>query len=567
MKVGLRLLGVVAVLMAALAVERGFLASYETAPVDLDSLRRTRAQQAVAKVVSVQPAIEEPQRDRFLPFNPVRGRPPIRLHPCAAQVLTGENRGRVVVFVNRIEGRPHVDFFLRPGNWVLLYVTTQDGRVETADRHPLPMRWRPLLWSAAVLVAVIMAVLGARGARAVLLTLGCGASAFLLTAPLIAKGLPPIAVVPLSFLSVAGLMVLLWGKGWRPAVCATGGALAGLLVGGLVAFAGSRLMELTGEASALIRLLRGREALRTLDFGQLIAAGMAIVAMGAAMDIAISVVGSLVELRRANPETSPSQLLSAGLQVNGDVAGTMVLTLVMAWLALRMPVLLVMHSYKDAFGPLWMQCYGAEVLQVVSALIAVMLAGPISAVIFSRVFAKPGTLPDVPSGSAARRPHRFEHVGVPALLVGVILVSCIGLWRSRLPETRPSLDIAAVASQSSVAPLRSWAEEWRLRPPQQQGLDESMVLLWRARELDPDDPFVQRDLAYAYMARRWTVLADEALDHVLPSLDEDGCAHYIAGVVAMWQGDGDAARAELQRALELDPDLQAARDALAALEP
>jgi uncharacterized membrane protein len=80
---------------------------------------------------------------------------------------------------------------------------------------------------------------------------------------------------------------------------------------------------------------------------------MAIMVMGAALDIAAGVVGGLAEFRRANPSAPVSRVLRAGIGLNGDLAGMMVLTLFIAWLALRLPVLLMMRRTSEVFGPQW----------------------------------------------------------------------------------------------------------------------------------------------------------------------------------------------------------------------
>jgi len=561
MNAGRRILGIATIMLAAFALERGMVRSYDRFPVSLDPAGRTRTQEALARVLVVRPPAQESVGVAELAYNPVRGRPRPRVYPCAARVLTGENRGRIVAFANRIEDRPYVDVHLRPGSRVRLSVTARDGLIVQAAVYHLPIRWPKLLWGFAVLCAVLVAALGADGMRAVLLIAGCAAVMPLLAFPLLARGWPPVAVAFLAFLAVAALLLTLWGESWRAALCAAAGAFAGLAVAAAVALAASRLMGLTGEAWAIVRLLRRRPELQGLHFGQLLAAGMVIIAMGAAIDVAASVLSGLLEFARANPSASAGRVRRVGFRLNRNVAGTMVLTICAAWIALRLPVLVVMYSSPEVFTTPWMKCYAAELTQVVSAMIGVMLSGPATVLVFTRVSARGEEPVEAPSTDGGSRGAAFGRVVLAAALPVLAFTSPLWLRRTQAPSEHPCVDVSAVRSESSVDALRAASTEWQ----QLEEWDSSMLILWRALELRPDDPLVHRDLAYAYMSRRWISPARDAIRRALPKLPRDARAQYIAGIVAWWEDDLDRARTHLNRALRLDPSLAPAARALAAL--
>jgi Flp pilus assembly protein TadD len=92
-----------------------------------------------------------------------------------------------------------------------------------------------------------------------------------------------------------------------------------------------------------------------------------------------------------------------------------------------------------------------------------------------------------------------------------------------------------------------------------------MVLLWQARDLNPESPAIQRDLAYAYLARGWVELARDAIRPVRSILGDDARTLYVSGVLAWWDGDTETARQELRRAVDLDPSLDGAASALSRL--
>ena len=93
-----------------------------------------------------------------------------------------------------------------------------------------------MLWSVAIIMALVIAGLGRYGLRAILLTLCVAATLGFVAVPLLAKGLPPVAVVFVSFALLALAMLLFWEAGWRSTLLASAGTLLGLMIGGAVAF-------------------------------------------------------------------------------------------------------------------------------------------------------------------------------------------------------------------------------------------------------------------------------------------------------------------------------------------
>ena len=544
-----RILGALAVILTAFAIDRGFIASYERAPVIVDQHQATRTQDALARVLRIEPAVEVPPDAENI-FNPARERTPERHHPCAALVLTGEHRGRVAAFRNRIQDRPYLNLLLRPGSLVLLSVTASGREIVAATAYVPPMRWRSLVWGAALLFAFIIMVLGTGGGRAVGLVLAAGGTVLLVTIPLLAGGCSVVLVMLVSFLLVAAFMLALWGHGWKAALCAVGGTGTGLIAGGIIAFAAGHLMGLTGECYAHIRMLKRSPMFSGLDFGQLLSLGITIIAMGAALDVAASVLSGQIEFRRSRPEAAAAEVRKAGFAVNRDVAATMVLTLCFAWLALRLPVMLATPALEEG-GPQkaqWVGWYAAETAQLVSACVAVMLAGPLSAVLFSFVCREP----------SGRRTVGKLNIASLVALVFLTLLSLMWFNHTQAPSAKAKLDLAAIEQATSLDELEGWATERKA----EKDWDGLMVIYWRELELNPKDFVTYSDLAYLYMVRGWTELARDLIDRALPHLPNHAEAHYVAGILAWREGDQDTAVKELEKAVELDPDYKAAKDAL-----
>lgn len=534
-----------------------------------------RTQETLGRVLFVEsPVVLE--ADPAKPYNPARGPLPDALEPAAALAMTGENRGRVLAFVNRIQPRPFVNVPLRAGGYVRLMAEVRDGTPAKVRVLGPPVRWRGLLWGAVAVGVAMVCGFGLAGFRAGLLALCAAVLLGFAAFPLMARGVAPVGAALLALAGVAAALAMFWGLGARATAAALLGASAGIASGGAVAFLGVRLFGLTGAESALVSLLRMRPALSGLDFRQIMVAGVTLMAAGAALDIGASVVGGLAELRRHRPDADSSELRRAGTRISRGVTATMILTLVFAWLAgLGQPLLLLVGS-PEMLTREWMKCYAAEGVQAAAAAVALAMAGPCTALAYSLLFRKPQPVSEGHPVAPASRPSKVTAAALAALLAAGAAGAISAAKHPDPPWRRTGTDVALHGHfHDGKAPwlarpaLREdEARHWRSLA---QGRIEAgdgngaAVLLWRARRSAPGDPGIERDLAYVAVALRWFDLARDSLSRALPELEHDPVARYVRGVLAIWEGDADLAVSELEEALRLEPGFAPAREALRSI--
>jgi len=125
------------------------------------------------------------------------------------------------------------------------------------------------------------------------------------------------------------------------------------------------------------------------DFRQLLLAGMLIGLLGVAVDGAIEVSSAMEEVRRANPQMSSWQLISSGMNVGTDILGTMVNTLLFAYIGVRILLLMAilapdLRSSLFASPVVELLSIGitsAEILRLLAGTLGLVLVIPITAII------------------------------------------------------------------------------------------------------------------------------------------------------------------------------------------
>jgi len=83
----------------------------------------------------------------------------------------------------------------------------------------------------------------------------------------------------------------------------------------------------------------------TLDYRGILFAAMMIGALGAVMDVGMSIASAGAEIKRANPDLDTIELTSSGMSVGRDIMSTMADTLILAYTAGAIPLLLMLTAH------------------------------------------------------------------------------------------------------------------------------------------------------------------------------------------------------------------------------
>ena len=267
--------------------------------------------------------------------------------------------------------------------------TYEDGSVRcyVYEYNRLP----GLLVMLGLFLAVTVLVGGKVGAKS-LLSLGLTVVALIwLLLPLLLKGWPTILTTFLiSVLVTVATFVILGGID-KKTVCACLGTLAGIAFATIFGILAQSILKIDGYreeyAEALLQLRQTGESL--IGISGLITAGVIISALGAVMDVAMSISSALQELSRVNKDLTSRQLFSSGMNIGRDMVGTMTNTLILAILGSGLT--LIVYIYSLGLQPIQLLSSPYISLEAISALassVGVMLAVPLTAAVCAAVYGR-----------------------------------------------------------------------------------------------------------------------------------------------------------------------------------
>ena len=109
------------------------------------------------------------------------------------------------------------------------------------------------------------------------------------------------------------------------------GTPGGLICAGVIAQIVGEMAKLTGLGDEESQMLMFIPQDISFDYKGLLFAGILIGALGAAMDVGMSLSSAMFEIKEINPEIKKSDLLKAGMNIGRDMIATMSSTLILAY--------------------------------------------------------------------------------------------------------------------------------------------------------------------------------------------------------------------------------------------
>jgi len=298
------------------------------------------------------------------------------LQELKVKILGGKFKDQTVSLTNTIENNPYA-MDLKQGDKIVLYVEEMtDGTVN----HYVHDYYR--LGKIIVIILIFFALLiifgGFQGLKTVIsLLLGLlFILKFLL--PGILKGTSPI-LLTIIFCSVITVITFLLISGWnKKAASAILGTIFGLIVSVILALIFGKMTTLTGFGHEETRTLFAK--FPNLNFNGLFYSAIMIGAIGAVMDVAMSISSSINEIKKANPKLNSTELFKSGVRIGKDIIGTMSNTLIYAYVGASLGLLLLFSSFGESYLKIFnFEFMAEEIIRSIAGSIGLIGAIPLTA--------------------------------------------------------------------------------------------------------------------------------------------------------------------------------------------
>jgi len=292
------------------------------------------------------------------------------------QIINGEHKGEIIELENQLTSNPVYDIKLKPGQRVVL---TSEKTPEGEMFYASDIERFPVLMVILGLFLLLLLTIGGRKGLRSIVSLGITALlVFFVLVPAILNNFPIIpSAVFVALVSTLLTMGLVGGINMK-SLSATLGTIISVTIAGIVSLIVIYAAHLTGfhdQESAMLWMARP-----DLNFTEILAAAVIIGALGAVMDVGMSIASSISELKTVNSELEPIDLFKSGMNVGKDIMGTMANTLILAYIGGAFSLALL-----AANAPLVklvnLNSVATEITAAITGSIGIVLCVPITALI------------------------------------------------------------------------------------------------------------------------------------------------------------------------------------------
>ncbi len=305
-----------------------------------------------------------------------------------AQALNTSLRGKTLDVVQEIDKTyAFSPKQVEQGDIILVEGYTQDG--ELFYYFGDFVRITPLIWLLVLFCILVIVFSKMQGLKTVISLGFTCLSVFVVLIPAILNGhnIYLWSIIVCVFITVMTLCII---SGFNvKALCAGIGCVSGVLASGLIVLIMDKFLNMTGlleeESVYLIQLYPDNPInLKAVIFAMIIVG-----AVGAVMDVSMSISSSLYELKMKSPDISPKELMKSGFTIGRDMMGTMANTLVLAYIGSSLTSVLLLVAYNASIEQVInKEMIVAEILQALAGSMGMLLTLPLTSAVCAMIYMK-----------------------------------------------------------------------------------------------------------------------------------------------------------------------------------
>lgn len=306
----------------------------------------------------------------------------IRYQHLRIKLISGNHKGENYTVRNTVEMISPYKLIFAKGDKMLLHLTEGEGGKVVNLKIYERSREGILYFIIIFFMALLILIGGNKGFKSALTLIFMGFLIVFVLLPLIRKGYNPILVsIFISTLSVIFTLTLVSGRN-KKTLTAILGTVGGVIIAGIIAMIVGNIANLTGVGTEDAQMLAYIPQNKYIDFKGLLYGGIIIGALGAIMDVTMSVSSAMWEIRDIKPKIKSKELIKSGMNIGKDIMGSMANTLILAYAGGSIYIMLLFSMFKmDILEIINLEPIASEIIRAMAGSVGLICAIPLTVLI------------------------------------------------------------------------------------------------------------------------------------------------------------------------------------------
>jgi uncharacterized membrane protein len=306
----------------------------------------------------------------------------IRYQHLKVKILTGKHKNEMYTVRNTIEMITPYKLIFKKNDGILLHLTEDEKENVVNLRVYERSRENNLYFIIGLFILLLILIGGIKGLKSALTLIFTAFMIVFVLLPLILKGLNPIFISLLVCIITVGVTLLVISGKNKKTLTAFLGTIGGVIIAGLLALSVGTASNLTGLGNEDAQLLAYIPQNQQIDFQGLLFAGILIGALGAVMDVTMSVASALWEIEEIQPKITTKDLIRSGMNIGRDIMGSMSNTLILAYAGGSIHLMLLFLAFNmTPLEIINLDLIASEIIRAMAGSIGLICAIPLTALI------------------------------------------------------------------------------------------------------------------------------------------------------------------------------------------
>lgn len=312
----------------------------------------------------------------------------IRYQHLEIKLLNGDFKGNTYTLRNTIDQINPYKLILKKGENILLYQYEDNGKL-TGLKIFERSKEKSLYFLTGIFMLFMLLIGGKKGLKSFITLVLTLIIVIFFLIPLLLKGFSPIPITIISATIITILTLFIVSGINRKTFAGVVGTVLGTLVAGLLAMGIGNYSNLVGMGSEDMQALVYGSNGSFLNYRGILFSGVIIGALGAVMDVAISIASSMWEIETIYPEITTKQLIKSGMNIGKDIMGVMSNTLILAYVGSSLSLIMVFFSFKLSFLEIVnLDIVATEIIRSIAGSIGLVLSIPITVLVTAMLRSK-----------------------------------------------------------------------------------------------------------------------------------------------------------------------------------